>query len=98
MHSFSSVQNLLKAFRKIKLEVLNMTFRNESMKSNIFTSLKKLTKENKSKIITCGVIECYAYNETGHYAKDCLVKKRSKLNQILKKSIYRVNKIIDRWD
>src|SRR5436190_4145718 len=71
MHSFSFVQDFLKAFRKIKLEVSDMTSRNEFIKSNKFTSLKKLTEENKSKIITRGVIKCYACNETGHYAKDC---------------------------
>ncbi|KMQ82295.1 phytoalexin-deficient 4-2 protein [Lasius niger] len=84
MHSFSSVQKLLKAFQKIKLEVPDMMSRSASIKGNKFTVFKKLTEDNKPKVTTRGVIKCYGCNKTGLYAKDCPIKKEEQVKSGIK--------------
>jgi len=73
MHSFSTVQELTKAFQRISLEDAFQP-RREGSDSRSFKSSsafpKKVPKDSPKSSIR-GIIRCYQCGEAGHYAKDC---------------------------
>lgn len=79
MHSFSSVQDLMKAFSKVTLQPEQgyrrdaSNFKDAKRKtggSPIKTGVRKST-DDASKVGNRGICRCYECSETGHLAKEC---------------------------
>lgn len=81
INSFSSVQELLNAFKKVKISsvrsmkmakrstALNKSNRtSENLTSRQFSKPRDITDKPKS---TTGVFRCYHCNGIGHYSRDC---------------------------
>ncbi|XP_070156230.1 uncharacterized protein [Polyergus mexicanus] len=73
MHSFSTVQELTKAFQRISLEDTFQTRREGSGFKSFTpsTASPKSALKDSPKPSTRGIIRCYQCGEAGHYAKDC---------------------------
>lgn len=82
MQSFTDVQEVLKAFRKISLtpEVTkpssNTSPRNNAPGKTNRIATNKGQVAPSTKPTVREAIRCYAYGQTGHYSKDCSMKEK----------------------
>lgn len=86
MHSFSTVQQVIKAFRAISLKSVQGVHRREIVPSREvrgrpgggrYEIINEETTKRSPKMSTRGVTRCYECNGNGHYARECPSRTKS---------------------